>query len=105
MGQNHLIHQDVCPDESFSVMGSLAFDPDWPELSHCLVLGPSSEMTKCQDEAGRDKGKIGSFKPQCDEQGGYKPRQCWTATGFCWCVDKSGKPIEGTASRGWPQCA
>lgn len=63
------------------------------------------EMTKCQEEKQHDSGKLGSFKPQCDEQGGYKPRQCWHATGFCWCVDKTGKAIEGTSTRGWPQCA
>lgn len=67
---------------------------------------PSSEsMSKCQEEAKQGTGKLGSFKPQCDEHGNYMPRQCWHATGFCWCVDKDGKPIEGTASRSWPKCA
>ncbi|XP_075889099.1 HLA class II histocompatibility antigen gamma chain-like isoform X2 [Nelusetta ayraudi] len=62
------------------------------------------EMTKCQEEM-EHASKLGSFKPQCDEHGDYKPRQCWHATGFCWCVDKSGKTIQGTTTRGWPQCA
>lgn len=60
--------------------------------------------TKCQMEAAPGAGKIGSFKPQCDEQGRYKPMQCWHATGYCWCVDASGNPIEGTTMRGRPQC-
>lgn len=62
-------------------------------------------MSKCQEEAKEGGRKVGSFKPQCDEHGNYMPRQCWHATGFCWCVDKDGKPIEGTASRSWPKCA
>lgn len=60
--------------------------------------------TKCQTEAEQGHGKVGSFRPQCDEQGNYKPVQCWRATGFCWCVDASGATIEGTATRGYPDC-
>lgn len=61
-------------------------------------------QTKCQMEAVSGVGKIGAYKPQCDEKGNYLPTQCWHATGFCWCVDKYGNPIEGTASRSRPQC-
>ncbi|KAM4555329.1 CD74 molecule, major histocompatibility complex, class II invariant chain a [Odontesthes bonariensis] len=60
--------------------------------------------TKCQLESAPGAGKIGSYKPQCDEQGHYKPMQCWHATGFCWCVDESGNPIQGTTMRGRPDC-
>lgn len=61
-------------------------------------------MTKCQLEAAPGAGKIGSYKPQCDEQGRYLPMQCWYPTGFCWCVDQTGKVIEGTSMRGRPDC-
>lgn len=61
-------------------------------------------QTKCQMEAAPGVGKIGAYKPQCDEKGNYLPVQCWHATGFCWCVDQSGNPIQGTAIRGHPQC-
>ncbi|XP_068570758.1 CD74 molecule, major histocompatibility complex, class II invariant chain a isoform X2 [Cebidichthys violaceus] len=60
--------------------------------------------TKCQMEATTGASKIGAYKPQCDEQGHYKPMQCWAPTGFCWCVDKTGTPIEGTSMRGHPDC-
>ncbi|XP_028272488.1 CD74 molecule, major histocompatibility complex, class II invariant chain a [Parambassis ranga] len=60
--------------------------------------------TKCQMEAAPGGMKIGSYKPQCDEEGKYKPMQCWHATGFCWCVDEQGNVIEGTSMRGRPDC-
>nr|XP_040029439.1 CD74 molecule, major histocompatibility complex, class II invariant chain a [Gasterosteus aculeatus aculeatus] len=60
--------------------------------------------TKCQLEGESGVTKIGSYKPQCDEQGRYKPVQCWHATGFCWCVDPTGKTIPGTSVRGHPDC-
>ena len=55
-------------------------------------------------EAAPGAGKIGSYKPQCDQQGNYLPMQCWYPTGFCWCVDPNGKVIEGTSMRGRPDC-
>lgn len=30
--------------------------------------------------------------------------QCWSATGYCWCVDEYGNVIEGTQMRGRPSC-
>ncbi|XP_076595334.1 CD74 molecule, major histocompatibility complex, class II invariant chain a isoform X2 [Chaetodon auriga] len=60
--------------------------------------------TKCQMEAAPGPAKIGSYKPQCDEEGKYKPMQCWHATGYCWCVDESGTVIDGTTMRGQPDC-
>ncbi|XP_034037161.1 CD74 molecule, major histocompatibility complex, class II invariant chain a isoform X2 [Thalassophryne amazonica] len=65
---------------------------------------PDSVMTKCQVEAAISSKRLGDYKPQCDEQGRYKPMQCWHSTGFCWCVDKDGNRIEKTTMRGQPKC-
>ncbi|XP_070768943.1 CD74 molecule, major histocompatibility complex, class II invariant chain a [Enoplosus armatus] len=66
------------------------------------IADPASSIkTKCQMES---PGKLGSYVPQCDEQGRYKPMQCWHSTGYCWCVDEDGKVIEGTSMRGRPDC-
>ncbi|KAG1931301.1 CD74 molecule, major histocompatibility complex, class II invariant chain a [Pimephales promelas] len=59
--------------------------------------------SKCELDSERHV-RPGFFKPECDEQGNYKPMQCWHSTGYCWCVDKDGKQIEGTLMRGRPQC-
>nr|XP_020478241.1 HLA class II histocompatibility antigen gamma chain [Monopterus albus] len=74
------------------------------KMSQQKPTAPTTEqaMTKCQREA--KEGLIGSYKPQCDEQGHYMPMQCWHGTGYCWCVDGSGTPIPGTKMRGRPQC-
>ncbi|XP_060742746.1 CD74 molecule, major histocompatibility complex, class II invariant chain a isoform X1 [Tachysurus vachellii] len=58
--------------------------------------------TKCKLEAGQIKP--GFFQPQCDEEGNFKPKQCWSSTGYCWCVDINGKEIPGTLSRGPIDC-
>ncbi|XP_068181400.1 CD74 molecule, major histocompatibility complex, class II invariant chain a [Antennarius striatus] len=60
--------------------------------------------TKCQTEAAHGTGRYGSFRPQCDEHGKYSHIQCWDSTGHCWCVDETGKVIEGTVTRGRPNC-
>ncbi|XP_046715175.1 CD74 molecule, major histocompatibility complex, class II invariant chain a isoform X1 [Silurus meridionalis] len=57
---------------------------------------------KCKIEA--EKVKPGFYQPQCDEEGNYKPKQCWHSTGYCWCVDKNGNRIAGTESRDHVDC-
>ncbi|XP_071373425.1 CD74 molecule, major histocompatibility complex, class II invariant chain a [Centroberyx affinis] len=61
-------------------------------------------LTKCQTEAAPAGVRPGYYTPQCDEQGHYKPMQCWHSTGYCWCVDENGNPIQGTEMRGRPDC-
>lgn len=67
-------------------------------LSIALVL------TKCQAEATLGSDQLGSYRPQCDENGDYRPKQCRFSTGFCWCSYKNGTKIEGTDTRGKLDC-
>ncbi|XP_077024533.1 nidogen-1 [Tamandua tetradactyla] len=68
------------------------------------------EKTRCQHErehilraAGvadpQRPQPLGLFVPECDEHGHYVPTQCHGSTGYCWCVDRSGREIEGTRTR------
>ncbi|XP_067411280.1 nidogen-2 [Emydura macquarii macquarii] len=41
---------------------------------------------------------LGLHIPQCDDQGNYRPLQCHSSTGFCWCVDGAGQEIAGSRS-------
>ncbi|KAI2657163.1 HLA class II histocompatibility antigen gamma chain [Labeo rohita] len=61
-------------------------------------------QSKCQLESQREV-RPGTYKPQCDEQGNYKPIQCWHSTGYCWCVDKDGAEVPNSRTRGRPQCS
>uniref|UniRef100_A0A672TX31 Nidogen 2 n=1 Tax=Strigops habroptila TaxID=2489341 RepID=A0A672TX31_STRHB len=36
------------------------------------------------------------YVPQCDMQGNFSPLQCHGDSGYCWCVDESGREIQGT---------
>lgn len=56
-------------------------------------------LTKCQAEANSGGVHPGRFRPQCDENGDYLPKQCNASTGYCWCSYKNGTKIEGTATR------
>ena len=47
---------------------------------------------------------VGAFVPSCKLNGGYEEVQCHGSTGFCWCVDKLGNEIQGTRTRGEPNC-
>ncbi|XP_063703528.1 proteoglycan Cow [Culicoides brevitarsis] len=47
---------------------------------------------------------VGSYAPDCDVQGFYKPMQCHNSVGVCWCVDKHGVEFANTRTRGKPIC-
>ncbi|XP_055571561.1 nidogen-2 isoform X1 [Falco cherrug] len=38
------------------------------------------------------------YVPQCDTGGNFTPLQCHGDSGYCWCVDESGREIQGTRS-------
>ncbi|NXO03741.1 NID2 protein, partial [Rhinopomastus cyanomelas] len=38
------------------------------------------------------------YVPQCDATGHFTPLQCHGDSGYCWCVDESGREIQGTRS-------
>uniref|UniRef100_A0A8D0XFB1 Nidogen-1 n=1 Tax=Sus scrofa TaxID=9823 RepID=A0A8D0XFB1_PIG len=65
------------------------------------------EKTRCQLEREHLLGPAdaqrpwppGLFVPECDEHGHYAPTQCHGSTGYCWCVDRDGREVEGTRTR------
>ena len=44
------------------------------------------------------------FVPQCNRDGSYSPVQCGPQWSSCWCVDRNGKRLKGTETKGWPSC-
>ena len=64
-------------------------------------------QTPCLDAVANATGLIGEFIPQCEEDGSYSPMQCWSSTGYCWCVDENGIEIPGSSlgpGEGFPNC-
>ncbi|PIO36573.1 hypothetical protein AB205_0031160 [Aquarana catesbeiana] len=39
------------------------------------------------------------YIPQCDAYGEFSPLQCHGNSGYCWCVDKDGREIEGSRTQ------
>ena len=67
----------------------------------------SFSQTPCLDAVANSTGLIGEFIPQCEDDGSYSPIQCWSSTGYCWCVDENGIEISGTflgPGQGTPDC-
>ena len=70
-----------------------------------LTCMPPMPCQVARDSA--PSGLLGAFIPECKEDGSYKEKQCHGSTGHCWCVDQSGKEIDGSrksASEGEPKC-
>ncbi|XP_034032146.1 LOW QUALITY PROTEIN: nidogen-2 [Thalassophryne amazonica] len=75
--------------------GALPTDCDQPD---------EPERPKSQCEHHRDSVQTGpdgyplpgAYTPQCDADGQYRPLQCHSATGYCWCVDIRGQERAGT---------
>ncbi|XP_032929033.1 HLA class II histocompatibility antigen gamma chain isoform X1 [Catharus ustulatus] len=75
-----------------------------PKSEDRKAIPAEKVQTKCQAEATFGKDQLGRFRPQCDENGDYLPKQCHFSTGFCWCCYKNGTKIEGTETRGKLDC-
>ncbi|XP_068005190.1 nidogen-2 isoform X1 [Melanerpes formicivorus] len=69
----------------------------------CVQEGNTQRLTPCQHEQLYPRevppgpSPVGEgHVPQCDEEGRYRPLQCHSSTGYCWCVDAAGQEIAGT---------
>ena len=79
--------------------------PDyWPRTTTTLQERPDWFKCKKEREIAELSQDIHAYVPQCDSMGKYTPEQCWSATGYCWCVDRFGTMVPGTERKGWGQC-
>ncbi|KAJ8029030.1 Murinoglobulin-1 [Holothuria leucospilota] len=56
------------------------------------------EESECERQAREadEKGGIGNFKPDCEENGDFAAQQCHSSLGQCWCVDENGRERTNT---------
>ena len=72
-----------------------------------ITLSWSQDCCETADLATDNCGGLGCYIPQCTENCNWEPMQCWSSTGYCWCVDENGEEIEGTSMPSWqgyPDC-
>ncbi len=72
-----------------------------------MAFAWSENCCEAADIAEAECGGLGCFIPQCTEDCEWEPMQCWSSTGYCWCVDELGQEIEGTSTPAWqgyPDC-
>ncbi|KAG6928179.1 SPARC-related modular calcium-binding protein 1-like [Chelydra serpentina] len=65
---------------------------------------PSCEQERLEAlEEIQQHQQEGTFVPECEGDGTYKPVQCHQATGYCWCVQvDTGRPVPSTSTRNLP---
>ncbi|XP_072923196.1 H-2 class II histocompatibility antigen gamma chain-like [Hemitrygon akajei] len=80
----------------------LPLSVDQPKASEMPKLAPVTRVKRPETECERQHSRKmipGTFRPSCDQDGNFQPKQCWPSTGFCWCTYPNGTKIEGTATR------
>jgi len=94
-----------CNDECF-IMDTTCYGQGAGWVAEC----PEAEDPNCCDVAElaeENCGGLGCFIPQCTEACEWEFMQCWSSTGYCWCVDEEGNEIGGTSQPVWeglPEC-
>ena len=69
--------------------------------------GQMGDCCQAQEISTNECLGLGCYIPQCADNCSWEPMQCWSSTGYCWCVDESGIEIEGTSFPSWqgyPEC-
>ncbi|XP_075360054.1 nidogen-2 isoform X2 [Mycteria americana] len=86
---------------SFSCRCQPGYEGDGFQCTH--AEGSTQRLTPCQHERLYPRAVLpgpspvgDGHVPQCDEEGRYRPLQCHSSTGHCWCVDAAGQEIAGT---------
>ena len=72
-----------------------------------ITFSHSQDCCEVEEIATANCGGLGCYIPQCTENCEWEPMQCWSSTGYCWCVDEFGDEIEGTSTPSWqgfPDC-
>nr|XP_047142001.1 serine-rich adhesin for platelets isoform X2 [Hydra vulgaris] len=66
----------------------------------CNTTQTNDQLSQCFKERQRiiENKNLNKFVVDCDQNGAYKPLQCWPFVGLCWCVSENGEEMFGTRS-------
>ncbi len=80
-------------------------------LTHALKMAHTDiclliilDENRCEEERAHamktsEESGFPIFVPVCRPDGSYVEVQCHMETGYCWCVDREGKPEQGSSVR------
>jgi len=88
-----------CVDEDGTTLPGSTSVPGAPRTP-CGVSRTCSDIKSLQEDKNQQFNFVGTFVPECEDDGSFKRKQCWGSTGQCWCV--SGKGDEISYSRRGP---
>ena len=62
-------------------------------ISFLLFLATIYSQNCCDalESATENCGGLGCYIPQCTDSCEWEPMQCWSSTGYCWCVNEEGQ--------------
>ena len=79
-------------------------------LSFSRLMSAETEghaTTSCQRQRAERmllSPRSGAHVPMCQPNGSYADLQCDLFSGYCWCVDREGRELKGTRSKGQVTC-
>uniref|UniRef100_A0A8C6IZH3 Uncharacterized protein n=1 Tax=Melopsittacus undulatus TaxID=13146 RepID=A0A8C6IZH3_MELUD len=86
---------------SFSCRCQPGYEGDGFQCTHESTERPRTMCERWQQSLLEHYGgspRSDQYVPQCDVEGNFTPLQCHGDSGYCWCVDESGREIQGTRS-------
>ena len=60
-------------------------------ILYLWILFTTVLSAPCFDHLKTTPHLLGSYRPQCTEEGMYESKQCHGSTGYCWCVTPHGQ--------------
>lgn len=78
-------------------------EPGTKVYPHLVGRAPCARARK-QALGALTVASVGVYVPQCSPDGGFDRKQCHQSTGYCWCVDETGREMPRSRTRGQPTC-
>jgi len=87
-----------CVDKDGNEVADSSRGPGKAKDMNCAATPPAVSpcKTRATTERAACAGKMGCSVIMCSDDGSFTPKQCSGSTGYCWCVDKDGKEVDGT---------